>query len=221
MATKRLNIMLYSESEGEQIVFPINPTSIEIKNEKTFDTYEIIGFGEVNIMAYHKPMRIFLSHFLPENNSIFETYSGIVYYSNENSAYIENEFSLEKAVSILKKWADNQTKIRLVIDDELSLECMVVSFSQTIRESTSSKPYILELLEYRNPVYKTVTNNGLTTRASSINTPSFILMTSKDTVYSIADKYNLNFKVLAQNNGIDDPNKNLEGLKLSTKGAEN
>ena len=74
MATKRLNIMLYSENNEEQIVLPINPKSIEIKYEKSFDTYEILGFGEVNIMAYHKPIRITLSHFLPENNSIFETY---------------------------------------------------------------------------------------------------------------------------------------------------
>ena len=219
MATKRLNIMLYSENNEEQIVLPINPKSIEIKYEKSFDTYEILGFGEVNIMAYHKPIRITLSHFLPENNSIFETYSGITYISGDGSTYIENEFSLEKAISILKKWAESKTKIRLVIDDELNLDCMVAAFSQTIRESTSSKPYILELLEYRNPTYKTIASNGLITRNNSINSPSFILMTSKDTIYSIADKYELDYKILAQNNGIIDPNATYEGFRLSTKGA--
>ena len=220
MATKRLNIMLYSESKKEQIVLPINPKSIEVKYEKSFDSYEIIGYGEVNIMAYHKPIRITLSHFLPENNSIFETYSGITYYSENGSIYAENEFSLEKAVSILKKWADEQIRIRLVIDDELNLECMVVSFSQTIRESISSKPYVLELLEYRNPAYKIIANNGLITRNNSLSTPSFVLMTSKDTVYSIADKFGLDYKTLAKNNGVSDPNAIIEGCKLSTKGAQ-
>ena len=221
MATKRLNIMLYAESLGEQIVFPINPKSIEIKYEKSFNNYEIIGFGEVNIMAHQKPLRITLSHFLPENNSIFETYSGIMYFTNESSIYIEDDFSLEKAVTILKKWAQSQVIVRLVIDDELNLECMVAAFSQTIRESTSSKPYTLELLEYRNPTYKTISNNGLIARTSSINIPSFILMTSKDSVYSIADKYDLNYKVLAENKNIKDLNANIEGTKLSTQGAKN
>ena len=220
MATKRLNIMLYAESLGEQIVFPINPKSIEIKYEKSFNNYEIIGFGEVNIMAHQKPLRITLSHFLPENNSIFETYSGIMYFTNESSIYIEDDFSLEKAVTILKKWAQSQVIVRLVIDDELNLECMVAAFSQTIRESTSSKPYTLELLEYRNPTYKTISNNGLIARTSSINIPSFILMASKDSVYSIADKYDLNYKVLAENNNIKDLNANIEGTKLSTQWAK-
>ena len=220
MATKRLNIMLYSETTGEQIVLPINPKSIEIKYEKSFNSYEIIGFGEVNIMAYQKPLKITLSHFLPEDNSVFKTYSGITYYSNKNSTYIEDEFSLEKAVSILTKWTQGQTKIRLVIDDEISIDCMVASFSQTIRESISSKPYILELLEYRNPTYKIISSNGLITRNNSLNLPSFILMTSKDTVYSIADKYGLDYKTLAKNNGIDDPNANIEGIKLQTQGGK-
>ena len=44
-------------------------------------------------------------------------------------------------------------------------------------------------------------------------------MTSKDTIYSIADKYELDYKILAQNNGLIDPNATYEGFRLSTKGA--
>ena len=62
MSSKRLNIMFYSKTTGEQIILPINPVSIEIKYEKEADTFDILGFGKINIPSNPLPLRIKLSH---------------------------------------------------------------------------------------------------------------------------------------------------------------
>lgn len=212
--------MLYSVSDGEQIIFPINPEKLEIRYEKSMETYEILGFGQVNIMGNPNPIRIKLSHFLPEDDSVFNTNSAITYETENGTKFIEYDYSSRKAVEILKKWAFEKTKIRLVIDEELNMECAAVSFTETVRESTSSKPCILEVLENRNPSLKTKGFFGLIKRTNTLSVPKIITMKAKDTVYSIADKYGLDYKKLALNNGIKDVNAVSEGMKLVTAGSE-
>lgn len=220
MLSKRLNIMLYSESTGEQIILPINPSNIEIKYEKDIQKFNILGYGEVNVMGHYTPLRITLSHFLPEDDSIFGTTSGIIYNKDGAANSVEHAYSSEMAANILKRWATEKITIRLVIEDEINLECVVILFSQTLRESTAIKPYTLTLLEYRNPAVKTKGVFGLIKRAAAIIVPKIILAKASDTLYSIANKYKLNFKKLAKNNNIDDVNKKIKGTKLFTGGAK-
>lgn len=219
MPSKRLNIMLYSDSTGEQIILPVNPNNIEIKYEKDIETYDILGFGKVNIMGNSKPVSIKLSHFLPEDNSIFGTNAGIMYQTDGANNYTEYDYSSVRAVEILRKWAFEKYKIRLVIDEEINMECIVISFSETIRESTASKPYVLEVVEYRNPAIKTKNDFGLIKRAQNITPPVSLLMKSTDTIYSVASKYNLDCQTLAKINGIKDVNENIEGTTIVTRGA--
>ena len=214
MPSKRLNIMLYSSSGGEQIILPINPMSIDIKYEKFCKTYNVLGVGNVNVVGQKEPLRIKLSHFLPEDDSVFGTNSNIMYDKNGNANFIQYEYSSLKAVEILKKWAFEQTKIRLVIDDEINLECYVVSFTETIRENTSSKPYVLEAVEYIDLNGNIQGKFGLYQRFSSLYVPKIILAKSNDTIYSIASKYSLNFKTLCQKNGIQNPNASITGKKI-------
>ncbi len=221
MPSKRLNIMLYSPVSGEQIILPINPVSIDIKYEKLYQTYNVLGFGNINITGEREPLRIKLAHFLPEDDSVFSTNSNLMYDRNGNGNFVQYNYSSKKAVEILKKWAFEQIKIRLVIDEEINMECFVVSFVETIRESTSSKPYVLEVMEYRNPVGKSQGAFGLYKRANGLYTPKILLMKAGDTVYSLANKYSLNFKTLASNNNIANVNKQMPGVKLSVQGAIN
>ncbi len=216
---KRLNIMFYSQNTGEQIILPINPNSVEIKYEKNVDKFEILGFGEVNFMGNPSPIRIRFSHFLPEDNSVFNTKSLISYEENQFSKFVEYEYSSKRAVEIFKKWAIEKNKIRVVIDEELNMEAIVLSFSETLRESTSSKPYILEVLEYRNPKIKTIQNLGLIKRTKTLPVPKNIVLKANETVYSVANKYNLDFKKLAKINNIKDVNLKMVGLNLTTTGA--
>lgn len=219
MPSKRLNIMLYSDFTGEQIILPVNPNNIEIKYEKEVETYDILGFGEVNIMGNSKPVSIKLSHFLPEDNSIFGTNAGIVRQTGASNNFMEYDYSSDRAVEILRKWAFEKYKIRLVIDDEINMECIVISFMETIRESTASKPYVLEVVEYRNPSIKTKNNFGLIKRSKNITPPVNLLMKSTDTIYSVANKYGLDFKTLAKINNIKDVNGNIEGTTILIGGA--
>ncbi|MCD8024522.1 MAG: LysM peptidoglycan-binding domain-containing protein [Candidatus Gastranaerophilales bacterium] len=219
MSSKRMNIMFYSSSTGEQIIFPINPETIEMKFEKNIEKFDILGCGQINIMGNPNPMVIKLSHFLPEDDSIFgNTNSGIIYNDGLSGA-IECGYSSLLAIDIFKKWALQKHIIRLVIDDDLNMESFIVSFSETLRESTASRPYILEISEYKSPCASSLSGLGLVTRKNTLQIPKTILMKANDTIYSIASKYGLDYKILAKNNGITDVNEELTGQKISTTGA--
>ena len=219
MLSKRLNIMLYSKTTGEQIILPVNPERIELKFEKEVETYDILGFGKINIAGNRKPISIKLSHFLPEDDSVFNTNSGIMYQINGSDSFLEYNYSLEHAVDMFKRWALEKIPIRVVIDDELNIECYVSSFTETERENTLSRPYVLEVVENRSPFVKNENSLGIYQRQAAINIPKTIVMKKGDTVYSIANKYGLNYETLAENNGIKDVNQELIGTKLSTIGV--
>ena len=219
MLAKRLNIMFYSELTGEQIILPINPENIQLKYEKETESYNIIGFGEINLMGHKKPMRIKFSHFLPEDDSIFNTSSGIMYRINNDTKYAEYNYSSDRAVEILKRWAQEKIIVRLVIDEEININCMVSYFSQTIRENTASKPYILEVIEYRNPLIKSESAYGLYERTTIQARPKTLVMKKGDTLYSLSSKYGVDYKKLALLNNIDDVNKEMPGKTLSLIGV--
>ena len=219
MLSKRLNIMFYSNETGEQIILPINPENIELKYEKDFDTFDIIGFGKIYGMGNRSSLSIRLSHFLPEDDSVFNTNSGIMYKREENSDFIEYDYSCQKAVDIFRKWAFEKVILRVAIDDEINIECFISSFSETIRENTASKPYVLEIKEYRTPFAPSDNSFGLYGRKSTHKTPKVIVMKRNDTVYSVADKYGLDYKTLAKNNNIKDANAQIPGTILYTSGA--
>ena len=219
MLAKRLNIMFYSELKGEQIILPINPENIELKYEKETEAYNIIGFGEINIMGNKKPMRIKFSHFLPEDDSIFNTSSGIMYRINNNTEFAEYSYSSERAVEIFKRWATEKIIVRLVIDEEININCIVSHFSQTIRENTASKPYVLEVIEYRNPLIKSKSTYGLYERTTIQTRPKVLIMKKGDTVYSLASKYGVDYKNLALLNNVNDVNQEMPGKALSLIGV--
>ena len=173
-------------------------------------------YGEIYVEGSLKPLKINLSFILPENSDTFNTDSKLIYQNAFNSIQTEYNYSSEKAVEILKKWTLEKNKIRLLIDDELNIECYISSFSKTTRESTAIKPCSLEIIEYKNPLNKTKNEYGIYKRNSSIMVPDVIIMKSTDTLYSLSYKYNLDFKALAEKNGIKDLNKTYAGRKIYT-----
>lgn len=220
MPEKRLNIMLSSMQTNERITLPVNPKDIEIKYEKDFETYDILNYGKIFLMSNEKPLKTRLSFILPENDEIFNTNSNLVYQNLNGGILAEEEYSSNKAVEILIKWAKEQNKLRLLIDDELNIQCFISSFSQILRESTAIKPCVIELIEYKNPSNKTINTTGIYKR-TPVTVPEIITMKSNDTLYSLANKYNLDFKLLAKNNAVKDPNANYIGKKLYTEGSIN
>ena len=155
MPKKRLDIMFFCDSTGEQVSLPVNPENIEIKYERNYEAYEILEYGEIYVEGSLKPLKINLSFILPENSDTFNTDSKLIYQNAFNSIQTEYNYSSEKVIEILKKWTLEKNKIRLLIDDELNIECYISSFSKTTRESTAIKPCSLEIIEYKNPLNKT------------------------------------------------------------------
>ena len=125
MPEKRLNIMLSSMQTNERITLPVNPKDIEIKYEKDFETYDILNYGKIFLMSNEKPLKTRLSFILPENDEIFNTNSNLVYQNLNGDILAEEEYSSNKAVEILIKWAKEQNKLRLLIDDELNIQCFI------------------------------------------------------------------------------------------------
>jgi len=219
MLSKRLNIMLYSSSTGEQIILPVNPEKIELRYAKEVESFNILNFGEVNLVGKRKPLFIKLAHFLPEDDSVFNTSASIMYKIDNTSNFSQYAYSSALVVEILKKWAVEKNTIRVVIDEEINIECIVGSFTETLRENTTSKPYILELFEFRSPKISDNNIYGLYSRKTVLSIPKTIVMKNDDTLYSIADKYGLDFKTLAQINNIKDVNASMPGTRLSTIGV--
>lgn len=216
MTGKRLNIMLYSNISGEQIILPVNPKNIEIKYSKSFEKYEILGFGEINTAGNALPLNVVLSCFLPEDDSAFALGSRILYANNN---YMENNYSLSNAINIFTKWAKEKNKIRLVIDEELNIEGVVKSFNNNVRESTKSRMCTLEILEHRNPDARLAGSFGLYKRVNNMLSTKTMLLKKGETIYSIANKLGVDFKVLAKRNNISDANIELAGTIISLLGV--
>jgi len=208
--------MLYSQSTGERIILPVNPEDVEIKHEKTYETYDIIDFGQINITGNVLPVTIRLSCLLPEDTSVFALGAGIIYL---NGDFVYNNYSQRNTVELFTKWARENHRIRLVIDEELNIEGTMKFYQDVLRESTESRKCVLEILEYRNPELKTKGTFGLLKRSRNNPIPAVWLMKRGDTIYSVANKFGKDYKALALKNNIKNVNENLVGKTIFLSGV--
>ena len=118
----RMNIMFYNEKTYEQIILPINPESVEIPHTKTNDSFNILGYGEVNVMGDRELVRITLEHFLPDESNIFSRLASIM------TNTINTGYNADKVIKMLKEWDEKNSKIRVVIDTDINRVFEILSF---------------------------------------------------------------------------------------------
>lgn len=215
---KRLYIQLYNAKSGESITFPINPESIDLPKEKSIETYNILDFGEVPVRGNRSLQRINLSGMLPAEDSVFAMLASLV------KQLDFKPYSLAETNAMLEKWLDNGDVIRVIIAGRLNKEFLIERHTPTIREYTENETYSLDLVEYRNPVPKTVVlpdNLGksklvqLKERIMQKFIPAQLTGKTGQTIYKIAKlTYGGRFKELMDKNGITNANLDMAGKTI-------
>lgn len=215
---KRLYIQLYNAKSGESITFPINPESIDLPKEKSIETYNILDFGEVPVRGNRSLQRINLSGMLPSDDSVFAMLASLV------KQLDFKPYSLAETNAMLEKWLDNGDIIRVIIAGRLNKEFLIERHTPTIREYTENETYSLDLVEYRNPVPKTVVlpdNLGksklvqLKERIMQKYIPAQLTGKTGQTIYKIAKlTYGGRFKELMDKNGITNANLDMAGKTI-------
>lgn len=89
---------------GPELRLPVNPSEVNIRHEKKYETINIINMGEVDFPQGEKVKEITFSSFFP--NEYDPSYCN---YSN-----IPNP---DKAMNMLDKWTNSQEPVRLIITE--------------------------------------------------------------------------------------------------------
>jgi len=215
---KRLYVQLYNANTGESITFPISPESTDFTKERSIETYNILDFGEVPVRGNRTLQRIPLSGLLPSNDTVFSMLASLI----KQLDY--KPYSLEEATAMLDRWLENGDVVRLIYGNRLNKEFLIERHTQTIREYTEDEPYSLDLVEYRNPVPKTVVlpdNLGksklvqLKERTIKKYVPAQLTGQAGQTIYKVAKlTYGGRFKELMDKNGLTNANLDIAGKTI-------
>lgn len=215
---KRLYVQLYNANTGESITFPISPESTDFTKERSIETYNILDFGEVPVRGNRTLQRIPLSGLLPSNDTVFSMLASLI----KQLDY--KPYSLEEATAMLDRWLENGDVVRLIYGNRLNKEFLIERHTQTIREYTEDEPYSLDLVEYRNPVPKTVVlpdNLGksklvqLKERVMKKYVPAQLTGQAGQTIYKVAKlTYGGRFKELMDKNGLTNANLDIAGKTI-------
>ena len=215
---KRLYVQLYNANTGESITFPISPESTDFTKERSIETYNILDFGEVPVRGNRTLQRIPLSGLLPSNDTVFSMLASLI----KQLDY--KPYSLEEATAMLDRWLENGDVVRLIYGNRLNKEFLIERHTQTIREYTEDEPYSLDLVEYRNPVPKTVVlpdNLGksklvqLKERTMKKYVPAQLTGQAGQTIYKVAKlTYGGRFKELMDKNGLTNANLDIAGKTI-------
>lgn len=210
---KRLEIQLYNEKTGESITLPLNPETTDIPNEKDVQTYNILGYGEVQVRGTKRLKRITLSNLLPEDNSFFALLSFLIDKLNYKP------YSLQESINMLNRWVDEDAKIRVIISEKLNLLCTISSFTEGVRESIADVNYTIELLEWRNPAEADIKNQGNISKINKLKKrtqerfiPNQKVLQKGMTAYKLCKlTYGGNFEPFMKLNNVINANADLSG----------
>jgi hypothetical protein len=133
-------------------------------------------------------------------------------------------YSLDEAVAMIDRWIEDGRVIRLIHGFKINKEFLIERHTETIREYTEDEPYSLDLVEYRNPVPKTLVypdNLGksklvqLKERAIKKYVPAQLTGQAGQTIYKIAKlTYGGRFKELMDKNGLTNANLDVAGKTI-------
>lgn len=211
---KRIYIQFYNANTGESITLPITPEQIEIPKEKDIKTYNILNYGEVAIKGNYQLDRINLSGLLPDEDTYFALLASLI----KQLEY--KPYSLQETRDMLDRWITNDDVVRVIISGRLNKEFLIQRNTSTIREYSTSEPFNIDIIEYRDPKREnktaTVTENRnwvkLKQRAIKKYVPAQFVGKTGQTLYKLAWlTYGGRVKELMDKNGLTNPNLSIAG----------
>lgn len=219
---KRLEIQFYNELTNESISLPVNPEKIEISKSKASNQYNILGFGEINIMGDKNLYRVSISNFFPDSESILSTLSSIL------TNGVIGQFDKITASEIVNRWIDENAIIRVIVSDEFNELMQITNFTKSINENTGDIDYTLDFIEYVDPKKEVKplpkTTAALKERKRNLRIPKTYLCKINDTLYKLAVKYygdGEQWVKLAKINNINNANLDLMGKNIRLLPYEN
>lgn len=209
-----MDFYLSFNNGAEQLRLPINPSSFEVYQKHNNTVVNISSIGELNLIGKSGLTTFKISSFFPSKEYHFCKYTGFP------KPY--------ECVKMIQNWKKQNKPIRLIITETLiNYAVTIESFSFSENDGTRDVDFDLELREYVFAQNKTPTNQVSTTSSASVKVPqtkretkevsSSYTVKKGDTLYAIAKKLTgdgSNYKAIANNNGISNPDKIYVGQVL-------
>lgn len=205
----RLTVYLYNQTRGEILTLPINPDAIPLPQEINVERYNVIDYGEVAIFGNRQLKTLTInSIFLDDNAGSILTTT----YTNILTGVINNLITKQSTISKLHAWQEAKDLIRVVISNHYNELMKITRFEPVIAESTKVIHYMIEFLEYRDPIKDTsggsilsILASGLVSRNAIRTLASTVTAKASDDLYSIAKRYTgdaANWTTIAEKNGL-------------------
>lgn len=203
----------------EELTLPVNPSTIQIGTSNNNTTVSINNVGDINLISKNRGLyEITIESFFPV----------------EDYGFLETKFV--KPYTLVKKiktWFEKNLVGTLIIaGTNISLTCTISSFTWGEQDGHGDVYYILGFKEYRNlnvtdsykrktvsKTSKTIENKSTSRTTKTVKSQTYIVKKG-DTLCAIAKKLtgdSANYKAIANQNNIKNPNKIYVGQKLIIK----
>lgn len=205
--------------DDEELILPVNPPSFENGASNNNTTVPINNVGDINLLSKNRGLyEITIESFFP-----VEDYDFLL-------TEFQKPYTLVKKV---KKWFESNLVGTLVIaGTNISMTCSITSFSYGENDGHGDVNYSLTFTEYRNltitdstkkktisKTSKTIEKKSTSRTTKEVKSQTYIVKVG-DSLCSIAKKLtgdSSNYKAIANQNNISNPNKISVGQKLIIK----
>lgn len=179
---KKRKIELSFNNRKEVITLPVNPANIDIVEAQLNEKITLLNIGEANLFGNRGLATTSLSSFFPSKKSPFYKYA---------------EKEPKEYVSMIKKWKDSKSPVRLIISGSgINLAMAIDNFTFSIHEGDDDIYYTIDLSEYRSLNVRSVKSNaeaksnGLKERPNTrANKGDTHIIKPGDTLWKLGKKY--------------------------------
>lgn len=208
---------IWLKQDKESYRFAVLPPSFEVGNSMQNTTIDITNLGEINLIGKKGSKTLSLSSFFPEQEYDFVQYTGFP--------------TPKECVKLIESWMDNPVQVTIT-DTTINLKMTIESFPYSIQDGTGDIYFTIELKEYRKPVLVAKTKTMMISKTSkkimkynsareskAVKSTTYTVK-SGDTLSGIAKRLtgdSSNYKAIANQNNISNPNKIYPGQKLVIK----
>lgn len=201
---------IWLNMDNQKFRLPVIPPEFQVSSSNSNEKVQINAIGMINLLGKKDLKELTINTFFPSQNYSFVTY--------------RNFPKPWDCVKLIEGWKNSGKPLRLIMTGtSVNMEVGIESFDYGPRDGTNDVYYSLALSEYvrvkttKNNANK---NNATTKRPAPTKTTTgkkTYIVKKGDTLTTIAKKQTgnaMNYKKIAKDNGIKDPNKIYAGQKL-------
>jgi len=212
-------VKLSFNNGAEMIKFPLNPSSIEIDEPGQGQTYDVVGFGEINVIKDRRlPTYSFSGLFPAQRYPFLSLFDGLL--DEEKKAEVEL-YKPEYYIKLIGKWMNSKKPVRLAIASDsykINTAASIESFEwQEVAGGSGDIEYSIELKKYRfyaaRKIEQVTNGNGKVQKVSTPVRPNekqqskTYKLVAGDTLWKVAQKQLGNgtrWQEIQKLNGISD-----------------